>query len=178
MSKAVLISIRPKYCVLIARGQKTIEVRKTRPKLEPPFKCYIYETRDPHYGGAGRPGCVIGSFCGGKVVGEFVCDAIYNIINVGYAFVVGKSVAKTNLVARASCLDFGDLHDYLGSKGGYGWHISDLKIYNHPKELGVFKRCHKCEYCEGCLEHEYSCDGTWALRYPPQSWCYVGGGNS
>lgn len=45
MSKAVLISIRPKWCERIASGEKTIEVQKTRPKLETPFKCYIYETR-------------------------------------------------------------------------------------------------------------------------------------
>ena len=45
MSKAVLISIRPKWCELIASGKKTIEIRKTRPKIETPFKCYIYCTR-------------------------------------------------------------------------------------------------------------------------------------
>lgn len=38
MSKAVLISIKPLYCELIANGEKTIEVRKTRPKLELPFR--------------------------------------------------------------------------------------------------------------------------------------------
>ena len=45
MSKAVLISIRPKWCEKIASGEKTIEVRKTRPKLQTPFKCYIYCTQ-------------------------------------------------------------------------------------------------------------------------------------
>lgn len=43
-NKAVLISIQPKWCELIANGEKTIEVRKTKPKLKPPFKCYIYCT--------------------------------------------------------------------------------------------------------------------------------------
>ncbi len=38
MSKAVMISIRPKWCEKIVNGEKTIEVRKTRPKLETPFK--------------------------------------------------------------------------------------------------------------------------------------------
>jgi hypothetical protein len=38
---AVLISIRPKWCEKIASGEKTIEVRKTKPKLLTPFKCYI-----------------------------------------------------------------------------------------------------------------------------------------
>ena len=45
MSKAVLISIRPEWCEKIMTGQKTIEVRKTRPKMDPPFKCYIYCTK-------------------------------------------------------------------------------------------------------------------------------------
>ena len=43
--KAVLISIQPKWCELISNGKKTIEVRKTRPMLETPFKCYIYCTK-------------------------------------------------------------------------------------------------------------------------------------
>lgn len=42
MSKAVLISIRPEWCEKIISGEKTIEVRKTRPKMDTPFKCYIY----------------------------------------------------------------------------------------------------------------------------------------
>lgn len=176
MKKCVLISLRPKWVEKIASGKKTIEVRKTRPKIELPFKCYIYETQGYQRVGNDNLNCVVGGDGRGKVIGEFVCDAIHEIINVGNAFVAGKSVAETNLVARASCLDFGDLHDYLGHKGGYGWHISDLKIYDQPKELGDFNQCHKCEYCEGCLEHEYSCDRTWALRRPPLSWCYVGEG--
>lgn len=44
MSKAVLLSIAPRWCELIARGKKTVEVRKTRPKIDTPFKCYIYMT--------------------------------------------------------------------------------------------------------------------------------------
>lgn len=43
MSKAVLLSIRPEWCEKILSGEKTVEIRKTRPKLEPPFKCYICE---------------------------------------------------------------------------------------------------------------------------------------
>ena len=43
--KAVMLSIKPKWCELIASGKKTIEVCKTKPKLETPFKCYIYCTK-------------------------------------------------------------------------------------------------------------------------------------
>jgi predicted transcriptional regulator len=52
MSKAVLISIKPKWCDLIRQGRKTVEVRKTCPKLEVPFKVYIYETMDGKVVGA------------------------------------------------------------------------------------------------------------------------------
>lgn len=49
--KAVLLSIKPKFCELIASGKKTIEVRKSAPKLKPPFKCFIYCTKsDLHRG--------------------------------------------------------------------------------------------------------------------------------
>ena len=40
--KSVFLSIQPKWCELIESGRKTIEVRKTKPKIETPFKCYIY----------------------------------------------------------------------------------------------------------------------------------------
>lgn len=43
--QAVMLSIKPKWCELIAKSQKTVEVRKTKPKLKPPFKCYIYCTK-------------------------------------------------------------------------------------------------------------------------------------
>lgn len=43
--KSVLMSIKPKYCELIAAGKKTIEVRKTKPRIETPFKCFYYECK-------------------------------------------------------------------------------------------------------------------------------------
>lgn len=85
MSKAVLISIRPKWCELIANGKKTIEVRKSRPNLRPPFKCYIYCTKDRRltfY--RGKRYCYADDHahnafditCNGTIIGEFVCDSI------------------------------------------------------------------------------------------------------
>ena len=86
MSKAVLISIRPKWCELIASGKKTIEVRKTAPKIDTPFKCYIYCTKEgrgvgeiPYrhfYQAPDGPR----HFMGGTVIGEFICDRIYGIV--------------------------------------------------------------------------------------------------
>ena len=81
MSKAVLISIRPRWCEKIASGEKTIEVRKTRPKLETPFKCYIYCTlpKYPHEDFIATDYPNPQFYGGGKVIGEFICDRVYEL---------------------------------------------------------------------------------------------------
>lgn len=94
MNKAVMLSIQPKYCELIASGKKTIEVRTKAPKCDTPFKCYMYCTAsDVHsclvvgggsvellrccnYKSAFVGGGVVGN---GKVIGEFVCDSIHGL---------------------------------------------------------------------------------------------------
>lgn len=195
MSKAVLISIRPKWCEKIISGEKTSEVRKNRPKLETPFKAYIYCT-------TGRPDLNIpisqerlmqdylntGSMkslnCphgNGKVIGEFTCDRIYKLETQspgGSYFVDGEDKPTTNRVARETCLGLADMHRYLQSKTGYGWHISELKIYDAPKELSEFRRvCPNGLYCESCAmywNNGGTCgSGGLLIKRPPQSWCYV-----
>lgn len=81
MSKAVMISIRPKWCEKICNGEKTIEVRKTRPKLETPFKCYIYCTlpKYPHEDFIATDYPNPQFYGGGKVIGEFICDRVYKL---------------------------------------------------------------------------------------------------
>lgn len=172
MSKSVLISIQPKWCELIAEGRKTIEVRKTKPKIPTPFKCYIYETK-AIYKPSGSPCLFQGR---GKVIGEFVCyridtyddDTIHSFSNEDYC-------SWNDFELNRSCIHPGDFESYANGKWLYGWQISDLKIYDKPKELSEFKQCHKCPYgdIENCLNHDYSCDGTYKLTRPPQSWCYV-----
>lgn len=176
MSKVVLISIRPKWCEKIYSGEKTIEVRKNRPKLETPFKCYIYETQ----GWVEKDG-IMAFRLGGRVIGEFTCDRIYKLETQspgGSYSVVGEDKPTTNRVARESCLGLADMHRYLQSKTGYGWHISDLVIYDEPKNLDKFRRvCRNDLYCESCAMYRNS-GGTCGneslrLKCPPQSWCYV-----
>ena len=195
--KSVLISIQPKWCELIANGKKTIEVRKTRTKIETPFKCYIYCTKDKRlvckfdkgegcYGDVLEKPLYVHSHCwindhivDGKIIGEFVCDRTYEIKNLGGSFMIGNDIALTNRIARYSCLEFPDLRAYLRDKNGYAWHISKLKIYDKPKELGEFSYpCPDKNYdtCFGCKyfyhdETEMCCKKE-AVR-PPMSWCYV-----
>ena len=188
MSKAVMISIRPKWCEKIARGEKTIEVRKTRPKLETPFKCYIYCTKakerligilkdgDENYGETyhGKPVFIKtdeGSVCDmwgkrQKVIGEFICDRIYELETHspgGSYYVKGEDQPTTNAVARQSCLTLRDMHEYLKAAKGYGWHISDLKIYDKPKELDEFTGLRETKF--GAAPYD--------IKRAPQSWCYV-----
>ena len=139
--KSVLISIHPKWCELIASGKKTVEVRKTKPKIETPFKCYIYQTKHGN----------------GKVIGEFVCDKIVCFKNSLYDEALQETVSR-------SCVPMYDLLVYIGKQDyGYGWHISDLVIYDKPRELD--------EFCKPIMPT--------GLRYeddnirPPQSWCYI-----
>lgn len=162
--KSVLISIQPKYCELIANGKKTIEVRKSRPKIETPFKCYIYCTI-----GNGVKGdyLVPSNIQCGKVIGDFVCDKIeelheYELSPSKKFYEFEKS--RLDLFLKESCLSYNEVCDYRKNlpyyKPLYGWHISDLKIYDKPKELGNFftpmgKR------------------PSYMIERPPKSWCYV-----
>lgn len=151
--KSVLISIQPKWCELIASGEKTVEIRKTRPKLGTPFKCYIYCTqpkpgKSHQYDAFGLNGKPVE--CGGYVVGEFVCDEIRD--------------ARECFIAP-TCLT---TEEWLEYTNGYktpvwGWHISDLVIYDEPKELSEFTGLRKTKFGYGPVRVERA----------PQSWCYV-----
>ncbi len=183
MSKAVLISIRPKWCEKIVNGEKTVEVRKTRPKLNTPFRCYIYCTlpKYPHEDFITTDYPKPQFYGGGKVVGEFICDRIYELETRspgGSYYVKGEGQPTTNDVARQSCLGLSDMHAYLKSKPGYGLHISGLKVYDTPKELSEFRKaCAHDWYCDSCAMHGEN-NGTCGneslrLKRPPQNWCYV-----
>ena len=170
--KSVLISIQPKWVEKIASGEKTIEVRKTEPKCEVPFKAYIYETKgatempwideDGHFIYKGR----------GQVIGEFVCDKVFLLHPYTYdggnadrerrkLIQTFEGSSKENEILAATCLTQDEMFDYIGAGNyGYGWHISDLKIYDKPKELSEFftpmgKR------------------PSYMVERPPQSWQYV-----
>lgn len=191
--KSVLISIRPKWCELIASGKKTLEVRKTRPKLEVPFKVYIYCTSGTgkntfnvhvsheqlarHYAETGSMECLNSPIGNGKVVGEFICDECALLSKAHYWY-----------VEQYACVTIEALHTYMGLEVGselsyddgcWGWHISGLKIYEKPKDLRDFYTLKKCNSCRksgyestGCIFDE-DCIVPAVITSPPKSWCYV-----
>ena len=171
--KAVLISIKPKYVELIASGEKTIEVRKTRPKIETPFKCYIYATKSGDRIVLKNDRVwEISKELTGKVMGEFVCDRVNK---VGWISSPDKS-SWIDRYDKETCLTARETYEY--AKGGifYEWHISDLVIYDKPKELSEFTPIckYKDERCWNCVCYEEAFGGCCrVLSRPPQSWCYV-----
>lgn len=190
--KAVMMSIQPKWCELIASGKKTIEVRKTRPKLETPFKVYIYCTKGKEILAVSRysdksvflwdksdvDNYNSDMIRNGKVIGEFVCDT----------YIVDKTFGYDPLMYAAACMSESDVAWYCTNKKMYGWHIFDVVIYDEPKELSEFfvycDRCDKrpiaCEFAyeesnENGYYSECKCDFKRPIKRPPQSWCYVEG---
>lgn len=181
MSKAVMISIRPKWCEKIIIGRKTMELRKSVPKLEVPFKCYIYCTSGHPYisvkgGNLDRDTVRINTVgrCNGKVIGEFVCDYILQRCEM----------ANADIAEQQSCVRREDIYFKYSEEGKhyiYGWHISNLKIYDTPKELIEFHTWKKCKSCSksgyestACIYDE-NCMIPAAITKAPQSWCYVEG---
>lgn len=169
--KSVLISIQPKWCELIASGKKTIEVRKSAPKLETPFKCYIYCT----YRKANE-NYMLGKR--GKVIGDFVCD------NIGLAYWTDIDGVEGYLMPclGSDCLSYEQLCNYGKGDDLYLWHISDLKIYDKPKKLSEFYRpCpeYYSSYEDGCCaemcifhKEGYCKQFCLPITKAPQSWGY------
>lgn len=163
---SVMLSIRPEWCEKILSGRKTTELRKTKPKLELPFKCYIYCTYGLgliEYHDSCYPNTLLtqkvdsvhiwGNCCNGKVIGEFICDAMLSHCEMGDA----------DLAEQMSCVKREKIREYAGDKEVFGWHISELKIYDKPLELRNFKVQQSNEIWSF----------TKRLEKAPQSWCYV-----
>ena len=153
---AVLISIKPKWVNLILSGKKTIEIRKTIPKLAPPFTCYIYESGT------------------GMVVGEFVCDKTEWYLNHWGDFCGREDIPEK------SCLTIPELFEYAGKLCvAFAWRISSVKAYDTPLPVTAFMA--RCDYngpCALCKHAELdpvdeclTCQNI--VTTPPQSWRYV-----
>lgn len=159
--RSVIAAIQPFWCGKIASGYKTIEIRKTRPKLAEPFKCYIYCTKDPKlrfwrsktYSYADDRSHNAFDRCGnGMVIGEFVCKQVSPYWWQAYEYPFddcGEYTITYDELTR-TCLNHRDIEDYGDTKPLFGWNITDLLIYDEPKPLADF-----------------------GIKKAPQSWCYV-----
>ncbi len=194
LSKAVMISIQPKWCEKIALGKKTVELRKTKPDIDTPFKVYIYCTKPKGKYDYGL--CIDRGVCGtlksvgllakcnyefaeknempilsGKVIGEFLCDHIMRHCEM----------ANADIAEQQSRVKREKILEYANGNEVYGWHISDLVIYDEPKEILEFsypckQDCDTCKYNRlnpwaNSIEPVMMCQRD--VTKAPQSWCYV-----
>jgi predicted transcriptional regulator len=174
--REVLISIQPKWVSPITLGKKTVECRKNKPNCEVPFKCYIYCSSKDYDKVFGVDKFMHKVFLNGKgkgkVIGHFICDKVVKFPHDPY----DPAFSET---ADLSCVGIDGLSEYLGHKDyGYGWHITDLVVYDEPRELRDFKPYNrteedckfshlglaipKCKDCRECY-----------VKRPYQSWGYV-----
>lgn len=162
--KAVMLSLRPQWCEKIFNGEKTMEVRKTCPKLEPPFEVLVYCTMPKERWSVGHQifyndtlytlptgELKIGdalelradwmrkynedNFLNGKVIGSFVCDRVRLCIPFGL-----KGHLLSQEVYREMCLTKEQLDKYGGLKTLYGWHITEPTLFAKPRDITEFSR--------------------------------------
>lgn len=160
MNKAVLIFIRPKYTDMIFAKIKSLEIRKTSPNLKPPFKCYVWESKN-------------------GVVGEFICQDIAKISKVGFTNLRQPPMYPIySTFLTECCLSDQELEDYMQGRVIHAWRVSSPVKYDTPKELSEFHRpCENDMWCESCAmyseNHEKCGNAALQIIRPPQSWCYV-----
>lgn len=196
--KKVLLVVHPKWCKMIFNGKKTIEVRRTRPKLEPPFEVLVYETKGQFIKSV-KGACTTYGYGRGKVIGSFICDEIYAFFPWGAGIAcedIEGNLIPALKVCEETCLTGDEIYKYLLGNGketfeGYGWHITEPKLFDKPKELSEFGKvcnryendeCDDCPYlqvyvnsypCDDCVDTWCGVDNIKPLTRPPQSWCYV-----
>lgn len=209
--KKVLMSIHPKWCEKIFNGEKTIEVRKIAPKIDTPFEVLVYCTMPKERWSVGHqiffndtlytlptgelkigdalelmadwPGKYdANNFLNGKVIGSFICDRIDEIEPDLEYYSDGYDIDDDRLAE--TCLTREQLREYGKGVTLYGWHITEPKLFDKPKELSEFRVvCHRTIHCRACeyvevVWHEdeqcfyYECRRP-SITHQPRSFCYV-----
>lgn len=200
--KSIITSVSPYLCEKIVSGDCKILVKKSAPK-EVPFKCYIYCTKMRKKADlitkSEKFGWIMCSAralfnraeeydANGKVIGEFICDRIEMVNakcnNYGIDLFYHDCLTKGCLTEREieEYFNIPEDKDLRVMKGnGYVWYISDLKIYDKPKELGEFiKRCNCKGHCFMCEREVVKQDKSKQMcvcyekaTRPPQPWMFV-----
>ena len=169
--KSILISIKPKWVAKILNGEKTIEIRKTMPKCELPIDVYIYCTKENKAINCGNDESLLFSAIQalnslGKVVAKFTLNKVEEIKEIETIYGYKRPLAE---YLKESCLSFGELEKYLNCGVGYAWHISNLVIFDKPKELGEFRKWY--EIFESSEPTDILPDIK--LTKAPQSWQFI-----
>lgn len=176
----ILASLKPYYYYLIGEKIKTLEIRKSDLKNLPQDILFYMSKDEKSFAKIPKEFQEKYRKHFGKVGIEFICDKTIclDYYPQDYTGMPGKF---SEMICNKSCLSYDEIMAYKKEKLAYGWHISNLKVYDKPKELGeFFARCHipesKCKCCDNCFWKENGYGEDYAVKKltrPPQSWCYV-----
>ena len=189
--RQILMPIKPEGVEKILSGEKTLEIRKTAPKewidyikgktdrKPDPTTAFLYCEKGrvavEWWSGVGFPGVI-----NGWVFAKFALKKVEGCVNP--FFPKGSFATPTmtyEYVLEKSCMSAGQLDACLGGKGkrGYAWHISDLEVFDEPKELSEFLAKNACRDCP----HRHSpnrdmcdiCEGLKPMTHAPNDWRYA-----
>lgn len=158
--RAVLLSIKPEWCEKIIAGKKTIEIRKTAPKLEAPFVCYMYMSKHRwafdllrSLGLNDLADRLVEAT--GKVVAEFICNDVERYCECSkeserFYLREDEWLSVYPINYAPTCLTEKDFLEYGQGKNLYGLCVSALQVYEAPKPLE-----------------------SYGLVRAPMSWCYI-----
>ena len=110
----VMLAIRPKWLRLIFQGEKSVELRKSRPNTAEPFLVDLYETKS----GSGK----------GAVVGQCLCY---------FAARVTKPSEMTAL-QESSCVTTAEMRKYSAQRHICAWYISSVQEFKEPHPLSEY----------------------------------------
>lgn len=157
--KAIMLTIRLKWFYLTYKGIKTIEVRKSAPKdfVGDVFEVVSKTNFEKDLMEIPENEREFFRQFKGKVGLKFTLNKVEKIlehITNTYMSYCTNSLSCDEFFEK-SCLTIDELENYLNwNAGGYAWHISNLVIFDRPRELSEFKipcdfKCPKlgCCYC-------------------------------
>lgn len=198
--KSILISIKPEWVRKILRGEKAVEIRKTEPKCELPVTVYIYctkgkpnlwlpyehdcfeldEASQPYL--SDKPIFDIDTKMNGKVVARFTLRKVERFIQglnedeyerLPNFALQDYDYHGLDCLMEKACLNDDEINEYAPDLSFYAWHISDLEIFDEPKELSDFKSYKKNVVNTKINGMVFETELDNSLTKAPQAWCYV-----
>ncbi len=184
----VLASLKPYYYYLIGEKIKTLEIRKSDLKNLPQDVLFYMSKDEKSFAKIPKEFQEKYRKHFGKVGIEFICDKsiCLDYYPQDYTGMPGKF---SEMICKESCLSYDEIMAYKKEKLAYGWHISNLKVYDNPRELSEFRRecpnykdlpaygyvnCNQCRYSY-TINRFIKCQiaGNIPVFCAPQSYMYI-----
>lgn len=177
--KAIMISIKPKWCAKIMNGEKTIEVRKNKALADAIQKLidengytdiYVYCTKCDIKGA--RENFTFEQLkLLGKVAFKFRCYKVEEITPQIWTPQIELKILEKSRLKEHELFDYVCSHDGTEDRPFYAIHISDLEIFDKPKELNEFN--HWTDKKIQWYSVGEKVKVMVSLTNAPQNYCYV-----